>query len=339
MNRFANIYELLGDENDESPKSGQTAQAKVEPTKKVAPGPNKQQAKPAAKGAQASDQKGRAPQQQRSDRPDRRPREFSAPVGGEEVEKRRDTKRDQRDRDPERRQRAADAFPSRGNQRPFDRRSGTGRGRENKRSGGGKGNWGTVNDDQKAQTEKGAETQEGTEVPVGNKEATEQPASQEAPVEAVPEEEDNTKTLTEFLSQVKKPVVALPEARKANEGGSDKQWAKFKPLTRQFEEDSFFKGEDKEEQKKESAAESKEEGKKTVRADEVLKFTDGSPKREFSGRGGKRGGRGGDRGGRGGRGADRGGRGGSRGGKTGGAAPNYKDESAFPSLSPAPVKA
>jgi len=338
MNRFANIYELLGDENDETPRQvGQAAQRKEEPTKKTAPGAAKgQQAKP-AKGAQASDQKGRAPQQQRSI--DRRPREFSAPVGDQEVDRKRENRppREQRDRDPERRQRTAEALGPRGNQRVFDRRSGTGRGRENKRSGGGRGNWGTVEDDKKAQTEKG-ETQE-TEVSAEPKETTEQ-APQEPAVEAVPEEEDNTKTLSEYLTQIKKPVHSLPEARRANEG-NDSQWSKFKPLTRQFEEDTFFKAESADKEvKKEGSAESKDESKKTVRADEVLKFTD-SPKPQF-GRGGKRGGRGGRGGDRGGRGGDRGGRGGDRGGRggrTGGNAPNYKDESAFPSLSPAPVKA
>lgn len=316
MNRPTNIYELLGDENDEEIKKvPQAAAAKKEEPKKTV-----SQAKP-AKSTQAAEQKGKETRPPRQDRADRKPREFAPDTqqvgeGGFERKGGNRPPRQQRDRDPERRQRTAEAT-ARGGNRVFDRRSGTGRGREGKRNGAGRGNWGTNQDEQKAQVEE-TETKETQEAPVETKEAAEQPqAEQEAPKE---EEEEKTKTLEEYMKELKKPAVALPEARKATEVSNPK-WKEYTALTRSFEGEGGFLFKDEEQPTKGGKKETQEAAKKGVRADEVLNFTEGSPKSFRGGRGGARGGRGGARGGR----------GGARGGRSG-PAPNFSDKSAFPDL-------
>ena len=100
---------------------------------------------------------------------------------------------------------------------PYDRRSGTGRGKEVAKGGYGMGNWGTREDELKSGTlavESPKKTGEATaeEVTEAPKEAGEElPESVEKVevVEEVREEEDEGKTLTlqEYLAQKKKPVI------------------------------------------------------------------------------------------------------------------------------------
>jgi plasminogen activator inhibitor 1 RNA-binding protein len=108
---------------------------------------------------------------------------------------------------------------------PFDRKSGTGRGRELNKGGHGKGNWGDVRDEIQGQqdaatidkptTEKVAEEGEHKE---GEEGTTAQETEVKPQVQEEEEEEENTKELTleEYLAQKKKSTIKK-EARKAEE--------------------------------------------------------------------------------------------------------------------------
>lgn len=140
-----------------------------------------------------------------------------------------------------------------GPRRVYDRHSGTGRGREEKRGGAGRGNWGSVTDtegvadrkpeEEGAATASNAEGVENAEAAAGESgETGAAPAAEKAPRppreltaeelarQAEREKEEKLMTLDEYLSKKKeKPAVGLPlpEARKAGEGEDQKQWAKF----------------------------------------------------------------------------------------------------------------
>jgi hypothetical protein len=122
---------------------------------------------------------------------------------------------------------------------------------------------------------------------------------------------------------LKAPVVALPPPRVVED--NKPEWSKFTALKRDEDEAPQKKASKKEEK------DEKEDASKKIRADEVLKFTEGSPKdrsRDRDTRGGFRGRGRGD--------SPRGARGGKRGGSTrGSSAPNFSDERSFPSLSTA----
>lgn len=288
MSRPVNIYELLDDDSNEN--KGQK-------------GPVAQQQKPKAAQTQAkgTQQVNRAPVKQDT----RKPREEGGRYSDQSVS----------DRKP--RERKSDKgftevrAPRNPNQRQYDRKSGTGRGRENKRAGGGRGNWGNVNDETKnvEETEKVE-----TEAPAPVEGAT----AEAAPAEEVKvdEEEEKVKTLDEYLNTIKKVNISLPAPRQAGEGQeANSKWASYTALKRDDDDE-----EKKTEKKK---AEAKESGKQTISADQVIHFKE-SPK------GGFRGGRGG-RGGRREGGSPRGGRGGRRGGATGVRAPGLTEEN-FPAL-------
>jgi hypothetical protein len=121
---------------------------------------------------------------------------------------------------------------------------------------------------------------------------------------------------------LKTPVVSLPPPRVVEDKG---EWSKYTALKRDEDEAPQKKA-----TKKEEKDEKDEKDEKKIRADEVLKFTEGSPKDR---RGGFR--KGGKDSPRGGRDSPRGGRGGKRGGSTRSSAPNFSDERSFPSLSTA----
>jgi hypothetical protein len=128
--------------------------------------------------------------------------------------------------------------PRNPNQRQYDRKSGTGRGRENKRQGGGRGNWGVVTDEKAVdETEKTENTEAAPATDAAPAEAsTEAVAATEAPVEQ--EEEEKSLTLDEYLSTVKKVNITLPPPRQAGEGQeADKKWSTYVALKKEDNEE------------------------------------------------------------------------------------------------------
>lgn len=330
MSRPANIFELLTDENDtEVKKSAPSSQPKAQTPQQKTPAAAQTQKKTEQKSDRNAAGEGKGnkdrPPRQQGERPAQRQGQRSEVSGASagDFEKTR-SPRSRGGDSRERKEKQAEREEKPG-QRIFDRRSGTGRGKENKKNGGGRGNWGTPEDDKKAQEEV---------IPTEAKETTEQTANAESkpaveasttettqqPEQKSTEDEEDAKlkTLADYLKEKKVPQVTLPPPRTVEDNNA--QWAKFTPLKRDEEPQPTKKSSKKEGETKE------ESGKKTIPADQVLKFTEGSPKGY---RGSERGGRGG-RGGKGGRGGPSG-----RGGPRGAPAPNFKDSKAFPSLSPA----
>ncbi|VEU39013.1 unnamed protein product [Pseudo-nitzschia multistriata] len=210
--------------------------------------------------------------------------------------------------------------PVRDGKRAYDRRSGTGRGKEIKKGGGGARNWGNEKAEAKKAEGRINENEEVAPATDGNE-------SPDVPSEEVePEKEDNTMTYADYMaSKGKKEEVALREVK--NDFAGMAACAKG-------EEESFLEmggGKKKKERKK------KEVDKKTVDVGfRVAKAnSDGGrgDRRDGRGRGAGRGdrrdGRGRGRGGKGGRGA---GRGAKAGGNKKPQGLNVQDEGAFPSL-------
>lgn len=328
MSRVGNIFELLSDENDEGghrPVANTESGVKKQEQKPKAAAPTK----PVQAKGDRVDNKGKDSRPPRSTegKPERRqPREAGeSQQGGQGQGERRVNRPPRQQREPrepregqenregsERRYKTLERTEGQEGaprKRVFDRKSGTGRGPKdnNKRGGAGKANWGTIEDDQKAQAETGekAEVKEGEaqEQPTGENKA---PADAAAAQEVKEEEEvDNTKTLDEYKKSIKTPTFQLPPPRQIE---TKPEWASYTPVAREDDAKSAQK-------KKEEA---KDEKKAEITADQVLNFTS---KQQFSGRGG--------RGGRGGRDRDFSG----KGKKQNTPAPNFKDEKSFPSLS------
>ncbi len=219
--------------------------------------------------------------------------------------------------------------PVRDGKRAYDRQSGTGRGKEIKKGGGGAHNWGN----EKNPAELTAEAQE---VATGEEAA---PVVVED-VEPEPEPEDNTLSYEEYLAQKARPdheaFAPLKERSAAEEDFFNKAAAKAKAE----EEEYFSTG--KQKRKGGKGKKEEEEGDKPV-VELGFRVESGSAN-DRGGRGGRGGGRGRDGGGRGGgreggrgggrgREGGRGGRGGGRGAGRGGRGINPLDEKAFPSLS------
>jgi len=168
--------------------------------------------------------------------------------------------------------------PANPNKRVFDRRSGTGRGKETKKGGAGKGNWGNI----ESKDELAAES-----APVEKEEAPKEPAevSEEktpavttaAPVEGEKveeEEEDKTVSYEEWKAKTEvKPISLQAPVRQAGEGVDDSAWSEFVPLTREEEEsrEGLKKGLSGGEKKKKEPATGAATGAK-VRVDEVFKI-------------------------------------------------------------------
>jgi len=349
MNRVANIFELLSDENDDGGARRPTAVANVETGAKK---PEQKQQKPAAnaqtqkpKSDRTAETKGREnrPPKSNERKEERRPRQErgeGAPQQQGQVSDRkpRDANRPPRQQreNAERRnknvERAAEGNVEGGERkRVFDRKSGIGRGiRDNtKRAGGGRGNWGTVEDDKKAQLEqtetpevvKEETTESTTEAKVEGGEKTE---AVEPEVSTEDEEDAKLKTLAEYMQSRKAPTIALPPPRQVE---SKPEWDKYVPLTRASEDQP--KQQKKEDKEVEADADAQ---KKTVSADQFFNFSDSSPRGGFRGGRGGRGDRGrGDRG-RGDRGRGDRGRGDRGSKKPKAPTPNFKDEKSFPSL-------
>jgi plasminogen activator inhibitor 1 RNA-binding protein len=257
--------------------------------------------------------------------------------------------------------------PVREGKRAYDRRSGTGRGKEIKKGGGGAHNWGSDKVDAKAveHTQVGAlaaeEEQENAEAAAVNEEENTELEGEQEPAAAVeeepePEPEDNTMSYEEYLASMKEKksglLAPVEERQVVNEFGN------VAPA-KKVEEDFTGGAGGKSKRKKAAAGKEKEEASSTDVAAELLAgLKVAGPDGGGRGRGRGRGGRGrgrsdgpdgpGDRGGRGrGRGERGGGRGGGRGrtttggrGRGGGGRGssssggriNVMDENAFPSL-------
>ncbi|GAA6059085.1 hypothetical protein JCM10212_002056 [Sporobolomyces blumeae] len=203
-----------------------------------------------------------------------------------------------------------------GGGRPFDRQSQTGRVDSEKAEAAG---WGAEDGKKELEAEVLAE---------GDAKAEQQTATGTAtPVREAPiEEEDNTQSYEQYLAaqaEKKLNIAALPEARKANEGADDSQWANATALSKKSENEEWLMGAPKATQKKEKA----KKEKIFLEIDAPIRKPQDSAR---GGRGGARGGAGAGRG----RGEGRG-RGGARGGAARAprqAAPAVPDASAFPAL-------
>lgn len=330
---ITNIYELLNEDGapvqKQAPAKDTKTQAKV-PAKGTsgakpqgASGSQAQQAPKPQQGGQGGQRGGRGGlRPPRSDRPPRDSGEAATIQPRKEGGERRDDRR-------ERRERGGGGDYSVGSKRVFDRRSGTGRGKEFKKGGAGRGNWGSSTDEQ-VNNEQPIEKKEGeVETPAQEGGATkegEQPQA-EVPQE---EEEDKTLTLDQYLAQKasKKFSIETREVRKANEGVDAEQlkkWQNYAPLKR---DDEIPKPASATESSPATEKKEKKAPKKQVVPVDQFFDVKAPPREDFGrGRGRGRGGRGGSRGGN--RGAPRGGRGGST---RGGNSEIKLDESSFPSL-------
>lgn len=124
----------------------------------------------------------------------------------------------------------ADARKPKGADAPrLDRKSGTGRGKEIKKGGAGKGNWGNAeNEEQVVAEQKEPEVQPEPEPIVETEEEKAKREAEEKKKAEEKEKEERQMTLEEFM-QKKKPVgLSLPAPRAPGEGASDndkKNWA------------------------------------------------------------------------------------------------------------------
>ncbi|KAF8108436.1 hypothetical protein N665_0109s0057 [Sinapis alba] len=224
--------------------------------------------------------------------------------------------------------------------RAYDRRSGTGRSNDLKREGGGRGNWGTPEDDIPPPTEEA--TTEVEKSPVAEKEGGEADTTdekKEAPADEQEEKEpeDKEMTLEEYEKILEEKKKAL-QATKVEERKVDtKVFESMQQLSskKTNNEEIFIKlGSDKD--KRKDASEKEEKAKKSLSINEFLKPADGeryNPRGGYRGRGGRGGHGQRDGGGRDGRGQRDGGFNGGGNQKRGGApAPAIGDSAQFPSL-------
>ena len=209
--------------------------------------------------------------------------------------------------------------PARDGKRTFDRKSGTGRGREISKGGGGGHNWGS--DKNEAKKAEGPVT-EGDEAP-----AEENGEENDAKEPVAEPEEDKTMSYEEYMASKTKPdsVAFKPIAQRTVEN----EFA-GKAGSRKEEEEFLVMGGGKQLKKK---GQKKDDKAKLVLDFKVKSATGGDdrgPRRDGKGdrRGSGGGGRDGKRDGR----RDRGGRGGGRGGRSGGRGLDATDPNAFPSL-------
>ncbi|KAL9275898.1 RGG repeats nuclear RNA binding protein B-like protein [Drosera capensis] len=209
--------------------------------------------------------------------------------------------------------------------RPYERRSGTGRGNEFKKDGAGRGNWGTATDEI---PQGGEEPLAETETNVVAEKLVEEEQTVDAEKDArakEPEEkepEEKQMTLEEYekvLEEKRKALLALKaEERKVD---LDKEFESMQLVSKKKNNDEIFVrlGSEKD-KKREAAPEREERSKKAVSINEFLKPSEGDSYYRPGGRGRGRG------------------RGGPRGGFDGGYAsnrpyaPSIEDPGQFPSL-------
>jgi len=164
--------------------------------------------------------------------------------------------------------------PSRINKRSYERKSGTGRGKEMKKSGGGKRNWGKdgeINNWDSPTTEETVEAPEETKVEDGTTKSAEvTPEPTPPPVKVETEDEKKTReeeekeqkrmTFDDYMKKKQEEklekasiIPELPAPRKAGEGVDKKElqkWAKFAVLKREEEENVEEKSIDSENENK-----------------------------------------------------------------------------------------
>jgi plasminogen activator inhibitor 1 RNA-binding protein len=213
--------------------------------------------------------------------------------------------------------------PSRSGKRAYDRRSGTGRGTETKKEGGGARNWGSdKNEARKAQgpVDDSPEVDANNDVEPALIPEEVEPEPEEA--KEIVEEVDNTISYEEYLKTKARPESELFAPKAIRE--VENEFAAIKPKVT-VEEAFLAPSETKQRPRV------REEKKKTVIVPSFKVVPSDASDRAAGGRGGR------GRGGRGGRGRGRDGRGGERGrgrGRSGGRSPeiNPLDPESFPSL-------
>jgi len=162
--------------------------------------------------------------------------------------------------------------PANPNKRVFDRRSGTGRGKENKKGGVGRGNWGGIDSKDELTAEssivpeavdKEEAPKDPSQVSTEEKVATTEVAPTQE-VEKTEDEEEKTVSLEEWRSKQSKPLELPVPVRSAGEGVDNSAWKEYVALSRDDSqsEESAKKASDK--KKKETA------GNNKVRLDEVF---------------------------------------------------------------------
>ncbi|XP_024963615.1 RGG repeats nuclear RNA binding protein A-like [Cynara cardunculus var. scolymus] len=183
--------------------------------------------------------------------------------------------------------------------RPYERRSGTGRGNEFKREGAGRGNWGTQADEITQETEE--VVIEGEKTVGSDKPLTEEVATDERKENAANEPEDKEPenkemTLEEYqkvLEEKRKALEALKtEERKVE---VDKELASMQQLSNKKSSDDIFVKLGTDKDKRKEIAEKEERAKKSLSINEFLKPAVGERYYTPGGRGRGRGPRGGGR--------------------------------------------
>jgi len=294
---ITNAFELLEDETDESrvvaktQTKGSVAKGKVEPSKRT----TTQTAAPIARVEGRQDNRNQTrprDNEQKNDRMGKAPKrdfvvgEERSPAPAQEPGMEGFSKVESRDRHGGHERRGAGrregSIPGGrpGAKRQFDRRSGTGRGKEVSKGGAGKGGWGSDKGEAivpESTTENQPQEEEGTEQVVQVA-----PPKEETPDEKearlAREKEESYKLLDEYLEEKKKkaPALALPPPRTANEGSSQGQWNDFVPLQKTGESSIKLatikkKGEKTADKKDEKKGEDKKEKKEKV-SEELLGF-------------------------------------------------------------------
>ncbi|KAG6677366.1 hypothetical protein I3842_14G022600 [Carya illinoinensis] len=204
--------------------------------------------------------------------------------------------------------------------RAFERRSGTGRGNEVKREGGGRGNWGTQTDEIVVTEEVVNETEKDVvdEKPAGEEEAADSNKENPANETEDKEPEDKEMTLEEYEKLLEEKRKALQTLKTEERKVDAKEFESMQQLSSKKDStDIFIKlGSDKD--RRREAFEKEEKAKKSVSINEFLKPAEGGRNYGPGGRG---------------RGRGSGSRGGFGGSATRNvAAPSIEDPSHFPTL-------
>ncbi|XP_071717640.1 RGG repeats nuclear RNA binding protein A-like [Rutidosis leptorrhynchoides] len=182
--------------------------------------------------------------------------------------------------------------------RPYERHSGTGRGKEFKREGAGRGNWGNQSEEINQEIQEAVV--EGEKTLVSDKPATEEEAAngkkEDAANERVEEPENKEMTLEEYqkVLEEKRKALAAPkiEERKVE---VDKDLASMQQLSNKKANDEFFVKLGSYKDKRKEIAEKEERAKKSLSINEFLKPAEGERHYTPGNRGRGRGARGGGR--------------------------------------------
>jgi len=264
----SNIYELLDDENDEegrkkvvatkttkedvtASKNKPTTSAKKEQPRKIEPAvapvkatsPPKEKIdnkRPKVSGEKVLSDKPRRNREPKAD--------GSSPFAGAERPQRTDKgereKRNNEERKRDKEYKDKEFQGQKPSKRSYDKKSGTGRGKEIKKGGGGKGNWGK--DNEQWEEVPSSEKQEKEDKPEteASKGETEVPAPVKEPTEE--EKEAKLMTLEDYIKKKEAEKSAnmpeLPAPRQAGEGVDKKELEKWSKLT-------VFKRDEEEEEK------------------------------------------------------------------------------------------